>query len=94
MEKTQQPKLWSISLDTEFTNPTPKIYYLYYQWITKVCRNREGYEPQLAAVATGSHIDAIPYSGKYNGVVGVLGAIQVINVLKRFASGLTVAKHV
>ncbi|MED6195719.1 hypothetical protein PIB30_040655 [Stylosanthes scabra] len=42
-----------------------------------------GDEPELAAVATGSHIDAIPYSGKYDGVVGVLGAIEAINVLKR-----------
>ncbi|KAG8483226.1 hypothetical protein CXB51_022223 [Gossypium anomalum] len=31
----------------------------------------DGYEPELTAVATGSHIDAIPYSGKYDGVVGV-----------------------
>lgn len=51
---------------------------------------REGYEPQLAAVATGSHIDAIPYSGKYDGVVGVLGAIEAINVLKRFGTLLNV----
>ncbi|GMP77304.1 hypothetical protein CsSME_00033607 [Camellia sinensis var. sinensis] len=119
MEKTQQPKLWRISLGTQFTKPTPKIHYLHYQWIPKVCRNRyiknimglaglsvredvvgnifgrwEGYEPELAAVATGSHIDAIPYSGKYDGVVGVLGAIEAINVLKRFASSLTVVKHV
>ena len=43
----------------------------------------DGDEPELAAVATGSHIDAIPYSGKYDGVVGVLGAIEAINVLKR-----------
>ncbi|CAI0465570.1 unnamed protein product [Linum tenue] len=43
----------------------------------------DGYEPGLPAVATGSHIDAIPYSGKYDGVVGVLGAIEAINVLKR-----------
>ncbi|XP_057958185.1 ureidoglycolate hydrolase [Malania oleifera] len=43
----------------------------------------DGYEPELAAVATGSHIDAIPYSGKFDGVVGVLGAIEAINVLKR-----------
>lgn len=49
-----------------------------------VCR--EGHEPELAAVATGSHIDAIPFSGKYDGVVGVLGAIEAINVLKRFAN--------
>lgn len=42
-----------------------------------------GNEAVLAPVATGSHIDAIPYSGKYDGVVGVLGAIEAINVLKR-----------
>ncbi|CAN1279660.1 Ureidoglycolate hydrolase [Linum perenne] len=42
-----------------------------------------GNQPRLPAVATGSHIDAIPYSGKYDGVVGVLGAIEAINVLKR-----------
>ncbi|XP_010442008.1 PREDICTED: ureidoglycolate hydrolase isoform X2 [Camelina sativa] len=43
----------------------------------------DGSEPNLPAVATGSHIDAIPYSGKYDGVVGVLGAVEAINVLKR-----------
>ncbi|KAL3329007.1 hypothetical protein AABB24_036225 [Solanum stoloniferum] len=42
-----------------------------------------GYEPELAPVLTGSHFDAIPYSGKYDGVVGVLGALEAINVLKR-----------
>ncbi|GJW16069.1 reverse transcriptase domain-containing protein, partial [Tanacetum coccineum] len=42
----------------------------------------EGSEPGLQAVSAGSHIDAIPYSGKYDGVVGVLGAIEAINVLK------------
>ncbi|EOA13297.1 hypothetical protein CARUB_v10026325mg [Capsella rubella] len=45
----------------------------------------DGSESSLPAVATGSHIDAIPYSGKYDGVVGVLGAIEAINVLKRSA---------
>ncbi|XP_010481849.1 PREDICTED: ureidoglycolate hydrolase isoform X2 [Camelina sativa] len=43
----------------------------------------DGSEPYLPTVATGSHIDAIPYSGKYDGVVGVLGAVEAINVLKR-----------
>ncbi|GKD72051.1 ureidoglycolate hydrolase, partial [Tanacetum coccineum] len=42
----------------------------------------EGSEPGLQAVSAGSHIDAIPYSGKYDGVVGVLGAMEAINVLK------------
>ncbi|XP_024982716.1 ureidoglycolate hydrolase isoform X1 [Cynara cardunculus var. scolymus] len=44
----------------------------------------KGSEPDLSVVSTGSHIDAIPYSGKYDGVIGVLGAIEAINVLKRY----------
>eukprot|EP00249_Psilotum_nudum_P012768 c23969_g1_i1 orf=124-1533(+) len=43
----------------------------------------EGSEPEAAAVATGSHTDAIPYAGKYDGVIGVLGAIEAVNSLKR-----------
>ncbi|XP_022147423.1 ureidoglycolate hydrolase [Momordica charantia] len=43
----------------------------------------DGSEPELPAVATGSHVDAIPFSGKYDGVVGVLGALEAVNVLKR-----------
>jgi N-carbamoyl-L-amino-acid hydrolase len=37
----------------------------------------------LSAVATGSHIDAIPYSGKFDGTVGVLGALEAIRALAR-----------
>ena len=36
-------------------------------------------------VATGSHIDAIPNAGMYDGTVGVLGAIEAVRALK--ASG-------
>lgn len=43
----------------------------------------EGAEKKLPAVATGSHIDAIPNAGKYDGVVGVLGAIEAIRALQR-----------
>jgi hydantoinase/carbamoylase family amidase len=42
----------------------------------------EGVEKNLPAVATGSHIDAIPNAGKYDGVVGVLGAIEALRALK------------
>jgi N-carbamoyl-L-amino-acid hydrolase len=42
-----------------------------------------GQDPDLPAVATGSHIDAIPNAGKYDGVVGVLGALEAIHGLKR-----------
>ena len=42
-----------------------------------------GSDTALPAVATGSHIDAIPNAGRYDGVVGVLGAIEAIRALRR-----------
>ncbi len=42
-----------------------------------------GTEPDLPAVASGSHIDAIPGSGRYDGVVGVVGALEALVTLRR-----------
>jgi len=42
-----------------------------------------GTEPELPAVATGSHTDAIPHAGMYDGTVGVLGGLEAIRALKR-----------
>src|SRR5205807_8718811 len=42
-----------------------------------------GAEPDLPAVATGSHIDAIPHAGRYDGTVGVLGGLEAIRTLQR-----------
>jgi len=42
-----------------------------------------GKDPHLAPIATGSHIDAIPNAGRYDGVVGVLGALEAVRALKR-----------
>ena len=42
----------------------------------------EGQKPDLPAVATGSHIDAIPFSGRFDGTVGVLGGLEAIRALK------------
>jgi N-carbamoyl-L-amino-acid hydrolase len=39
-----------------------------------------GADQNLPAIATGSHIDAIPNAGRYDGVVGVLGAIEAIRI--------------
>ena len=47
----------------------------FFRWI--------GTEPGLPAVATGSHIDAIPHAGMYDGTVGVLGGLEAIRALKR-----------
>lgn len=44
---------------------------------------RDGSDPNAKAVATGSHTDAIPFAGKYDGVVGVVGGIEAIRTLKR-----------
>jgi ureidoglycolate amidohydrolase len=42
-----------------------------------------GSDPALPAVGTGSHIDAIPNAGKYDGVVGVLGGLEAIRALRQ-----------
>jgi N-carbamoyl-L-amino-acid hydrolase len=41
-----------------------------------------GTNPKLPPVATGSHIDAIPNAGRFDGVVGVLGALEAFRALK------------
>ena len=41
-----------------------------------------GSDPSLPAVGTGSHIDAIPHAGMYDGTVGVLGGLEALRALK------------
>lgn len=41
-----------------------------------------GEDPDAPAVATGSHIDAIPDAGRFDGVVGVLGGLEAIRALR------------
>jgi ureidoglycolate amidohydrolase len=42
-----------------------------------------GEDDSLAPVGTGSHIDAIPNAGRYDGTVGVLGGLEAIRSLIR-----------
>jgi ureidoglycolate amidohydrolase len=42
-----------------------------------------GARPELAAIGTGSHIDAIPHSGKFDGTIGVLGGLEAIRSLQK-----------
>jgi N-carbamoyl-L-amino-acid hydrolase len=42
-----------------------------------------GANPNLPAVATGSHTDAVPHAGRYDGTVGVLGGLEAIRSLQR-----------
>jgi ureidoglycolate amidohydrolase len=42
-----------------------------------------GENPELEPVGTGSHIDAIPNAGRFDGTVGVLGGLEAIRALGR-----------
>ena len=42
-----------------------------------------GADADAPAVGTGSHIDAIPNAGKYDGVVGVLGGLEAVRALQQ-----------
>jgi len=42
---------------------------------------REGSEEELAPIMFGSHIDSVPGGGNYDGDVGVIGAIEVAQML-------------
>lgn len=42
----------------------------------------QGTHPNLPAAGTGSHIDAIPYAGMYDGTVGVLGGLEALRSLR------------
>jgi ureidoglycolate amidohydrolase len=42
-----------------------------------------GLDTSAPVVGTGSHIDAIPNAGKYDGVVGVLGGLEAIRALQQ-----------
>ncbi|MGK7931749.1 MAG: Zn-dependent hydrolase [Microcystaceae cyanobacterium] len=40
-----------------------------------------GKNPQIGALATGSHIDTVPVAGHFDGVLGVIGGIEVVQTL-------------
>jgi ureidoglycolate amidohydrolase len=42
-----------------------------------------GSDPAAPVVGTGSHIDAIPNAGKYDGTVGVVGGLEAIRALQQ-----------
>ena len=42
---------------------------------------REGTDPEALPVYMGSHLDTQPTGGKYDGVLGVLGALEVVRTL-------------
>ena len=51
-----------------------------------------GLDASLSPVATGSHCDAIPNAGRFDGTVGVLGGLEAIRALRR--GGFTPARSI
>ncbi len=49
--------------------------------IGNVFAERPGLDPSLAPVMVGSHIDSVPTGGAYDGVLGVLGGLEVVRTL-------------
>lgn len=66
--------LKSLAVEEGFTTHEDAVGNTFIRWV--------GTEPQLPAVATGSHIDAIPHAGMYDGTVGVLGGLEAMRALK------------
>ena len=46
-----------------------------------IIARKPGTDPDLPAIALGSHTDTVPNGGKYDGALGVLGAIEVAQTL-------------
>ncbi|MFH5779419.1 M20 family metallo-hydrolase [Heyndrickxia oleronia] len=42
----------------------------------------EGENPDAPILMLGSHIDSQPYGGRFDGVIGVLGALEVVQTMK------------
>ncbi|MED5297024.1 MAG: Zn-dependent hydrolase [Pseudomonadota bacterium] len=53
--------------------------------IGNIVARREGSEPDLPAVMTGSHIDTQPTGGKFDGCFGVLAGLEVVRTLNQHA---------
>ena len=50
--------------------------------IGNVYGRMEGREPALAPVMMGSHIDSVPTAGRFDGCLGVVGGLEIIETLQ------------
>lgn len=54
---------------------------IYEDAVGNVFLRRQGLNPELPPVATGSHLDTVIHGGAYDGMCGVVGAIEALNML-------------
>lgn len=64
-----------LARDAGLTVRSDPVGNLFFRW--------QGADDQLPPIATGSHIDAIPQAGMYDGTVGVLGGLEAIRALQQ-----------
>lgn len=43
---------------------------------------RRGRRTDLPAIAVGSHLDSVPHGGRFDGIVGVVGAVEMVRLLE------------
>ena len=67
--------LWSLYEEAGLTVRVDPIGNTFARW--------EGENSDAPAIGTGSHCDAIPHAGMYDGTVGVLGGLEAIRSLKQ-----------
>ena len=46
---------------------------------------REGTDPDALPVYVGSHLDTQPTGGKYDGILGVLGGLEILRTLNNLS---------
>ena len=49
--------------------------------VGNIYARRNGQDPDLPAVATGSHLDTQPHGGRFDGIYGVLAGLEVVRAL-------------
>ena len=49
--------------------------------VGNIYARRDGQDPDLPAVATGSHLDTQPHGGRFDGIYGVLAGLEVVRAL-------------
>jgi allantoate deiminase len=59
-----------------------------------VCGRLEGERPGLPALLLGSHLDTVPQAGRYDGILGVLIAVEVAARIKKSGRALPFALEV
>ncbi|MFS4505856.1 allantoate amidohydrolase [Clavibacter sp. Sh2141] len=58
------------------------------------CGRLEGATPGLPALLIGSHLDTVPAAGRYDGILGVLGAVAIVDRIRASGRPLPVALEV